>query len=93
MKFNEVVETVKAIHIAKAVKNLKTKGIPDNRGSRDWCVILDGRAWPPKVLIEEAVFVATGKIVDVSTLAQGGEATTNKFLRGLGFDVVKGKAV
>ena len=93
MKFSEVVATVKAIHVAKAVLSLKKKGIPDTRGSKEWCVLLEGRGWPPKLVIEEAVWVATGKVVDVSTLAQGGEATTNKFLRTLGFDVVKGRAV
>ncbi len=92
MKFIEVVEKVKPFHVAKAIINLKTKGIPDNRGSKDWCMLIDGRGWPPKLVIEEAVLIATGKFVDVSTLAQGGEKTTNKFLRDLGFDVVKGRA-
>ena len=92
MKFNEVVECVNRFHVAKAILNLKVKGIPDDRGSRDWCVLAEGRGWPPKLVIEEAVLIATGKFVDVSTLAQGGEKTTNKFLRDLGFDVVKGRA-
>ena len=55
-------------------------------------MLIEGRGWPPKPIIEDAVLVATGKIVDVSTLTQGGEATTNKFLRSLGFDVVKVRA-
>ena len=55
-------------------------------------MLIDGRGWPPKLIIEEAVFITTGKFANVSSLTEGVEKTTNKFFRELGFDVVKCRA-
>lgn len=74
---------IKAIHIAKAVKDLKKEGPDNKRGSTKYCITIDGVALEPKRLISRAAYYATGRELESSDFSGGNEA--NKFLEELGF--------
>ncbi len=72
--------------LLEAGKIIDREGVPKRRGSRRYNVIVDGRQYPPKYLINIAAKLATGKELDHLTYNGGKEA--NEFLRTRGFSIM-----
>lgn len=80
--------TVTAAHILRAVEQIARDGVPTNRESRDFDLVLgDGRRFPPKYVVAVASLLATGTRLDSESF--GGGVETNGFLRQLGFTVLQ----
>ena len=72
-------------HLLKATQIIDREGVPKRRGSRKYNIIVNGRQYPPKYLINIAAKLATGKELDHLTYNGGKEA--NEFLRARGFSI------
>lgn len=72
-------------HVLDAISEIDRNGIPENRQARGFELVVEGKAYPPKLVISLASKYATGKELHRSEFS-GGE-TTNEVLKGLGFDI------
>ena len=72
-------------HIIKAVQEIDSNGIPPGRESRKFCLIFEGKRYPPKYVLSLANRFANDEELDPSEFSGGQEA--NNFLRRLGFDI------
>ena len=72
-------------HILSAMKAIDGAGSPPKRGLRKggYGVVRRGKLYPPKLVVQLAVKLATGKNVKSDTFNGGRE--TNHFLESLGF--------
>ncbi len=73
-------------HIRKAVRRITNRGFPARRKSRNYCLAVDGRHFPPKYTIALAHKIATGGFLDSGQFSGGDES--ERFLRDRGFAVV-----
>ena len=74
-------------HILKAVARIRQDGVPRNRISRRYCLVHDGRRFPPKYTISVAHEVATGRPLPPDEFSGGAES--NRFLGNRGFKVIR----
>ena len=74
-------------HIIKAIREIDSNGIPSGRESRKFCLIFEGKQYPPKYVLSLANRFATGEELDPSEFSGGQE--TNNFLKRLGFDIAE----
>ena len=72
--------------ILDAIQYIDENGIPQNRLSRTYKLVYDGRRYPPKYLISVANKMVNGK--ELEPFEFGGGAETNDFLRRLGFEII-----
>lgn len=77
--------TITRTHILEAAKIIDQKGIPKNRKSTKYNVLVSGRKYPPKYVIAVASKLATGKMINSQDYNGGLE--TNAFLRSRGFSI------
>lgn len=74
-------------HIIKAIREIDSNGIPPGRESRKFCLIFEGKQYPPKYVLSLANRFATDEELDPSEFSGGQE--TNNFLKRLGFDIAE----
>ena len=74
-------------HIIKAIREIDSNGIPPGRKSRKFCLIFEGKQYPPKYVLSLANRFATDEELDPSEFSGGQE--TNNFLKRLGFDIAE----
>lgn len=74
-------------HIAEALRVIRREGVPRGRASRGYCLVMDGRHYPPKLAIALAHRIATGE--PLGSFRFSGGRPTNDFLQCLAFIVVK----
>lgn len=77
---------ITSAHIVQAMRRIDRDGIPPQRRSRDYCLVADGKHFPPKYTIALAHRLATGEYLRSDRFSGGPES--NDFLRRRGFDVV-----
>ena len=68
-------------HIIKAIREIDSNGIPPGRESRKFCLIFEGKQYPPKYVLSLANRFATDEELDPSEFSGGQE--TNNFLKRL----------
>src|SRR3989304_2486811 len=73
-------------NVLSAIKHIQKKGIPPRRRSNRYCLVHDGRRYPPKYVVSLAVKSTTGRALDPREF--GGGVETNSLLRRLGFSIV-----
>lgn len=73
-------------NVLSAIKQIQKKGIPPRRRSTRFCLIHDGKLYPPKYVVSLAVKSGTGHVLDPQEF--GGGVETNLLLKRLGFSVV-----
>ncbi len=86
---NMIPVVIKKGHIRKAMQRITIDGFPTRRKSRDYCLVADGRCFPPKYTIALAHEIATGDFLDSEEFSGGDES--ERFLKGHGFDVIECK--
>lgn len=74
-------------HIVEAIRRISRDGVPPRRTGRDYCLIKDGRHFPPKYSIALAHQVATGQSLRSDKFSGGSES--NRFLKARGFNIVE----
>jgi hypothetical protein len=74
-------------HIIKAIREIDSNGILPGRESRKFCLIYEGRQYPPKYLLSLANRFANDEELDPSEFSGGQE--TNDFLKRLGFEIAE----
>jgi hypothetical protein len=72
-------------HVQNALKEIDRHGVPRNRRSTRYCLIHNGKHYPPKYVLALAVQHATGRSLKPDEHSGGAE--TNSRLRKLGFTV------
>lgn len=72
-------------HILLAINEVDKKGVPPKRESTKFNLIYKSKEYPPKYVVARACFYATGEELKEFS---GGEQETNKYLKGLGFNVI-----
>ena len=72
-------------NIVEAIRRIERDGVPRSRKSRGYCLVANGRHFPPKYTIALAHEIATGETLSPGLFSVGPE--TNDFLRHQGFDV------
>lgn len=75
-------------NIVDAIYEIQINRWDPINNSKKYDLCFDGTRFPPKVVLSIAHRFATGKKIPVSEF-YGGEIAANKFLRKLGFDIVK----
>lgn len=60
-------------HIREAMRRIASDGFPRRRKSREYCLVEDGRHFPPKYTIALAHDVATGYFLGSNELSGGAE--------------------
>ena len=80
-------ERITKTNIMKALRRIIREGTPSRRKSRGYCLVLDGKHFPPKYTIALAHQVATGEPLRPDQFSGGAES--NRFLRSRGFNVVE----
>ena len=73
-------------HIVEAIQRISREGIPRQRRSRGYCLVADGRHFPPKYTIALAHEIATGNFLGSDQFSGGAES--NCFLHSRNFDVI-----
>ena len=73
-------------NIAEALRRIIREGIPPRRRGRGYCVVANGKHFPPKYTIALAHQVATGEPLSPDRFSGGVES--NRFLQDRGFAVV-----
>jgi len=73
-------------HVIRAAEWISQHGVGD-RDSKKYLVVVNGRTYPPKLVISRAYFYAHGSEWSHENFTGGEE--TNSFLRGLGFKIVE----
>lgn len=76
-------------HILKAIEEIKRNGVPEERQSTRFSLVINKICYPPKYVISIANKFANGTILDSSTFSGGNE--TNTFLRKLNFEIIEQK--
>lgn len=71
--------------LVRAAEIIDQKGIPENRKSTRYNVLVNGKKYPPKYLIAVASKLALGKMISAQTYNGGLES--NSFLRDRGFSI------
>ena len=84
-KENVIPPLITKNHIEKAIRRINREGIPRQRRSRDYCLVMDGKHFPPKYTIALAHEIATGKFLSSDQFSGGAES--NRFLRSRNFGV------
>lgn len=72
--------------VLKAIEQIQSEGVPDNRKSRLYYLGYNGKIFPPKYVVSLAVYYATGQELDPEEF--GGGVETNSLLRRLGFTIL-----
>lgn len=80
-------ELITKKNIDTALSYILREGVPSRRRGRDYCLVADGKHFPPKYTIALAHRVATGEFLSSDRFSGGKES--NKFLERRDFDVVK----
>jgi hypothetical protein len=73
-------------HVAWALSKIDKEGIPRKRRSKKWCLVSDGKHYPPKYVLALAVERLSGKQLLPHEHSGGDE--TNNILRALGYEIV-----
>lgn len=74
-------------HLVEAMRRVSREGVPPRRTGRDYCLVKDGRHFPPKYTIALAHQVAKGQGLRSDKFSGGSES--NNFLKAHGFDIVE----
>ncbi|MEM1505387.1 HNH endonuclease [Domibacillus sp. 8LH] len=74
-------------HIIEAIQKIDREGVPERRESTRFSLTYGGKYYPPKYVISIANIFANGEEYSPSMFSGGDE--TNKFLKGLGFNIVE----
>ena len=74
-------------HILEAIRRIIREGVPSRRNSRGYCLVEDGRHFPPKYTITLAHEIAKGQPLRSDKFSGGHES--NSFLKSHGFDVIE----
>ncbi|MCY4136864.1 MAG: hypothetical protein OXF56_01185 [Rhodobacteraceae bacterium] len=80
-------ELITKKNIGTALSHILREGVPARRRSRDYCLVADGKHFPPKYTIALAHQIATGEFLGSERFTGGKES--NEFLERRDFDVVK----
>ena len=78
---------ITATHIVEAIGRINRKGIPRQRRSRGYCLVADGKHFPPKYTIALAHEIATGYFLSSDQFFGGSES--NRFLLSRNFNVIE----
>ena len=78
---------ITATHIVEAIRRINHEGIPRQRRSRGYCLVTDGKHFPPKYTIALAHEIAMGNFLSSDQFSGGAES--NLFLRSRNFDVIE----
>lgn len=74
-------------HIIQAIEEIKKVRWPPRNDSTTYDLLFEGERYPPKIVVMYANKYANGELFDVNNFS-GGEATTNRFFRARGFEIV-----
>ena len=85
-KENMIPPLITEAHIVEAIRRISREGIPRQRRSRRYCLVADGRHFPPKYTIALAHEIATGNFLSSNQFSGGAES--NCFLHSRNFDVI-----
>ena len=80
-------ELITKTNIVEALRRINRDGISSRRRGRGYCLVADGKHFPPKYTISLAHQVATGESLSSDQFSGGVES--NHFLRSHGFNVVE----
>ena len=86
-KKNVIPPLITEAHIVEAIRRISHEGIPRQRRSRGYCLVADGKHFPPKYTIALAHELATGNFLGSNQFSGGAES--NRFLRSRSFNVVR----
>lgn len=75
--------------ILNAIREIDNNGIPKGRDSKKFALFFNGKYYPPKYVISLANRYANGVSLSIDEFGGGNE--TNRFLEGLGFEIVEKK--
>ena len=75
------------MHIAEAIRRIRRDGVPPRRKARDYCLVTNGKHYPPKYTISVAHQIATGKCLRPNQFSGGTESI--RFLVSHGLRVVE----
>jgi len=78
---------IKRSHILQAISHLRKIDVPARRCAKKFVLLHNGSQYPAKYVLAIAHEMATGRELDPETFSGGDE--TNRFLRNLGFDIVR----
>jgi len=70
-------------HILKAIEEIDSKGVPLDRRSRKYSLVIRGKEYPPKYVVALANKFANRRLLDSEEFSGGLE--TNSFLKKMGF--------
>ncbi|MCY4613892.1 MAG: hypothetical protein OXB94_09760 [Nitrospira sp.] len=71
----------------EAMRRISREGVPTRRNGRGYCLVEDGRHFPPKYTIAVAHQIATGQGLRSDKFSGGSES--NSFLKTRGFNIVE----
>ena len=80
-------ELITKKNIDTALRHILREGVPSRRRGRDYCLVADGKHFPPKYTIALAHRIAKGEFLSSDRFSGGKES--NDFLERLDFKVVK----
>ena len=75
------------MHILEAIRRIRRDGVPSRRRARGYCLVTNGKHFPPKYTIAVAHQIATGKCLRPDQFSGGKESI--RFLGSRGFSVVE----
>lgn len=76
-------------HLLKAIEKIDKEGIPDYAQSVYYDVLLNGKKYPPKLVVSYANLFANGEVLDRNTFHGGPNKPAFDLLERNGFTIVK----
>jgi len=83
------IEKITKEHIEEAIFEVDKEGIPNNARSNTYDVVVDGKRYPPKLLIEKASKHSPGKAIARKDFHGGKDKTSFKVLSDCGYKIKK----
>jgi len=76
-------------HILRGIEETAEFGVPEGRRSRDYCLVFEGKHYPPKYVISQAAKYAIGRELEPSEFSGGEDpGCANHFLKSKGFHII-----
>lgn len=79
-------------HILIALREIDESGVPLRRRSKDYCLVYEGKHYPPKYVISKAAMHSISRELEPHEFSGGkGPGCANPFLESRGFRIVECK--
>jgi hypothetical protein len=77
-------------HILRALKEIDKSGVPEKRRSKRYCLVYEGKHYPPKYVISKAAIYSISRELEPNEFSGGkSHGCANPFLESRGLQIIE----